>query len=197
MNLLAHAYLSFQEPEILVGNMISDFVKGKKQFDFPIGIQKGIQLHRAIDHFTDTHAATHAAKQVFKPAVGLYSGAFMDVVYDHFLAIDTQELSEENWQVYVTEVYQQLTQQTIMLPEQFSKILPYMCSQNWLFNYRFTWGIEKSFGGLVRRAQYLNDAAPAFSLFEENYALLQAAYNDFFPDVKKFAQNQLDVLLSQ
>lgn len=30
MNYLAHAYLSFDEPEILVGNMISDFVKGKK-----------------------------------------------------------------------------------------------------------------------------------------------------------------------
>jgi acyl carrier protein phosphodiesterase len=30
MNYLAHAYLSFGEPDILAGNMISDFVKGKK-----------------------------------------------------------------------------------------------------------------------------------------------------------------------
>ncbi len=36
MNYLAHAYLSFNDPEILVGNMISDFVKGKKKFDYPI-----------------------------------------------------------------------------------------------------------------------------------------------------------------
>ena len=42
--------------------MISDFVKGKKQFDYPINIQKGIQLHRAIDTFTDQHHATKAAK---------------------------------------------------------------------------------------------------------------------------------------
>ena len=33
MNYLAHAYLSFNDPEILVGNMISDFVKGKKKAD--------------------------------------------------------------------------------------------------------------------------------------------------------------------
>jgi acyl carrier protein phosphodiesterase len=43
MNYLAHAYLSFNQPEILVGNMISDFVKGKKKFDFAPGIQK--ELH--------------------------------------------------------------------------------------------------------------------------------------------------------
>ena len=31
MNYLAHAYLSFGDPDILAGNMISDFVKGKKK----------------------------------------------------------------------------------------------------------------------------------------------------------------------
>ena len=30
MNYLAHAYLSFGYSELLVGNLISDFVKGKK-----------------------------------------------------------------------------------------------------------------------------------------------------------------------
>lgn len=65
MNYLAHAYLSFGNPEILMGNMISDFVKGKTKFDYPVGIQKGIALHRMIDNFTDTHAATKEAKEFF------------------------------------------------------------------------------------------------------------------------------------
>ena len=55
MNFLAHAYLSFNEPEIWVGNMISDFVKGQKKLEYPEGIQTGIQIHRNIDEFTDTH----------------------------------------------------------------------------------------------------------------------------------------------
>ncbi|HVZ26147.1 MAG TPA: hypothetical protein VG842_08840, partial [Sediminibacterium sp.] len=88
MNYLAHAYLSFRQPEILVGNMISDFVKGKKQFMYPANIQKGIRLHRAIDAFTDTHPATREAKKILEPAAGRYAAAFMDIVYDHFLAND-------------------------------------------------------------------------------------------------------------
>jgi acyl carrier protein phosphodiesterase len=70
MNYLAHAWLSFNQPEILVGNMISDFVKGKKRFSFSERIQQGIMLHRSIDEFTDAHDATKKAKQFLKPVVG-------------------------------------------------------------------------------------------------------------------------------
>ncbi|MFM7357424.1 MAG: hypothetical protein ACKO1T_02505 [Sediminibacterium sp.] len=42
MNFLAHAVLSMNDPEILTGNMISDHVKGRKQYDFSPDIQKGI-----------------------------------------------------------------------------------------------------------------------------------------------------------
>ena len=89
MNYLAHAYLSFNKPAILTGNMISDFVKGKTKYNYPAEIQKGIQLHRLIDAFTDFHPATAKAKKIFHAQYRLYSGAFVDVVYDHFLACDS------------------------------------------------------------------------------------------------------------
>ncbi|HEY8657933.1 MAG TPA: hypothetical protein VIL78_02790, partial [Hanamia sp.] len=87
MNYLAHAFLSFNNADILTGNMISDFVKGKAKFDYPGEIQKGIHLHRLIDSFTDSHEVTARAKKFFRPQYRLYSGAFVDIVYDHFLAI--------------------------------------------------------------------------------------------------------------
>jgi acyl carrier protein phosphodiesterase len=95
VNYLAHAYLSFGIPEIAVGNLISDFVKGKKKLDYPETIQKGISLHRAIDTFTDGHEITRQAKVFFKQDYGLYAGALTDVVYDHFLANDPQEFPDE------------------------------------------------------------------------------------------------------
>ena len=199
MNYLAHAYLSFNNTEILVGNMISDFVKGKKQFAYPLSIQKGIRLHRAIDQFTDEHPTTREAKQYFKPAVGLYAGAFLDIVYDHFLALDNYELLEDGWKAFAETVYRQLATQQEYLPERFAKMLPYMSSQNWLYNYRFTWGMENSFGGLVRRAAYLTDAdaSHAFSLFTKNYTSLQEQYAVFFPQLKAFASSQFNIFLNE
>lgn len=175
--------------------MISDFVKGKKQFDYTENIQKGIRLHRAIDTFTDQHSATKKAKEYFKPAVGSYAGAFMDIVYDHFLALDTNEFSDLSLQSFANEVYTQLAAHHSSLVEKFALMLPYMGSQNWLYNYRFKEGMEKSFGGLVRRANYLTTSAPAYEIFLENYTVLGNHYQDFFPDVKRFALSQFELLL--
>jgi acyl carrier protein phosphodiesterase len=94
MNYLAHAYLSFEITDITIGNMISDFVKGKQKLDYPIAIQQGIMLHRFIDSFTDSHAVTRQAKSFFKEAYGLYAGPLVDVVYDHFLANDPLRFPE-------------------------------------------------------------------------------------------------------
>jgi len=197
MNYLAHAYLSFGNDEILVGNMISDFVKGKTKFDYPINIQKGIHLHRMIDAFTDIHFTTKQAKQVFKPAVGLYSGAFVDIVYDHFLARDEKEFLLQGLKNFTEKTYEVLNNHTFLLPEKFNSILPFMSTGNWLLNYRFTQGIEKSFDGIFRRAKYLKNNMNIFPLFIENYDLLCSCYHQFFPAVKEFAFAEYTTLIRE
>jgi acyl carrier protein phosphodiesterase len=197
MNYLAHAFLSFNNPAILAGNMISDYVKGKKQFDYPVAVQRGIQLHRAIDHFTDTHAATQELKSFFRPRYRLYSGAFADVVYDHFLANDEQQfVTPAHLQEFATTSYQLLEGFTHIFPPAFQKMFPYMKEYDWLYNYRYKWGIEKSFGGLVHRAAYLTESQKATEIFNRYYADMQVCYDNFFPDLKKYSLGKLDELLS-
>jgi len=197
MNYLAHAYLSFENPEILTGNMISDFVKGKKQFDYPLPVQKGIKLHRAIDDFTDTHAATHELKSFFRPQYRLYSGAFADVVYDHFLANDIAQFnSEADLKTFTENTYQLLEAHKEFFPVPFQKMFPYMKEYDWLYNYRHAWGIEKSFGGVVRRSAYLTESDIAFEVFNTHYKAMQVCYNAFFPDLKKYSLSKLDELLN-
>ena len=187
MNYLAHSYLSFNHAEVLVGNMISDFVKGKKQYEYDEQILRGIKLHRAIDTFTDAHAVTKEAIKLLKPAVGLYAGAFVDVAYDHFLAKDEAAFPGDALMQHVTGTYGILQDHFDVLPLKLQLMLPYMKQQNWLYNYKHVWGAEKSFGGVVRRAKYMDDSDAVFNLFTENYDAFQNFYNDFFPDVKKFA----------
>ncbi len=192
MNFLAHAHLSFNQPDILVGNMISDFIKGKKQFDYPDAVRKGIILHRAIDDFTDTHEITQQVKLFFKPQYRLYAGAFTDVVYDHFLANDlTIFLTDEDLKQFTIEVYKCLETNFEILPPVFKQMLPAMIEQNWLYNYKNKWGIQKSFAGLVHRARYLTESDIAFTIFNEHYDVIKSFYQVFYPDLLKFASQQL------
>ena len=196
MNYLAHAYLSFGEPEILTGNLISDFVKGKKKFDYPNGIQQGITLHRLIDTYTDQHEATKEAKEFFRPFYRLYSGAFIDVLYDHFLATDENEFSEKSLYDFSIQVYDMLDKQASWLPERFATMFPYMKNYNWLFNYRSVDGAKKSLGGVVRRAAYLTESDTAADLFEKHYQPLLQCYRHFWKDAKPFARTQFDILMA-
>ena len=191
MNYLAHAYLSFGRPGILAGNMISDYVKGKKKYDYPDQIQQGIAVHREIDLFTDTHPATKEAKEIFRPAYRLYAGSLMDVVYDHFLALDENEFTDEGLKTFTINTYALLDQFTDQFPENFNRMYPYMKAQNWLYNYRYRQGLEKSLAGLVRRAKYLEESDTAYLLFNEHYDQLKNFYQLFFPELKLMTVNFL------
>lgn len=194
MNFLAHAFLSFDDPAVLAGNMISDFVKGKRQFDYPAEVQRGILLHRMIDAFTDEHPATAAAKEPFRPAYRLYSGAIIDVIYDHFLANDQQEFPGDSLASFSKKTYQTLNAHKEWLAPTFLAMLPYMEEQDWLYSYRSIEGIRKSLQGLVRRSAYLTESNTAAKLLDEHYDFLRDCYYQLWLDIKLFATEQFHVL---
>lgn len=190
MNYLAHAYLSFGNDDVLIGNMISDYVKGKKKYDYSEGIQRGLEIHRAIDSYTDSHEIIKEAKAYFKQDYRLYSGAFIDVVFDHFLATDKNEFKTSDQLMALTQtVYDTLAASFTLLPLPFQHMFPYMKQQNWLYNYQFYWGIQKSLEGLRHRAQYITETESAFAIFNSDYAELKSLYAAFFPQLKEYVRN--------
>jgi acyl carrier protein phosphodiesterase len=187
VNYLAHAYLSFNDPEVLTGNLISDFVKGKKKFEYQPRILKGIELHREIDSFTDDHTINKSAAKIFKPAYGLYAAAFLDVTYDHFLALELESKGNNDFEKFTLKAYNDIASFHAVLPVTFKNIFPYMRQHNWLYNYQFSFGIRNSFEGLAHRAKYISEGRTAYDIFEKNYDSLKSAYGEFFPQLMDFS----------
>ena len=87
MNFLAHIYLSGDDPNIQLGNFIGDFVKGRNLVEqFGHEIAKGIELHRAIDEFTDKHPIVKLSKVRLREKYRHYAPVIVDIFYDHYLA---------------------------------------------------------------------------------------------------------------
>jgi acyl carrier protein phosphodiesterase len=189
MNFLAHALLSFDEPATLAGNLWSDFIKGKKKFDYPLPVQKGIALHRAIDEFTDNHRETKFSKSIFRDDYRLYSGPFVDVVYDHFLARDFTNYHHLSLADFASYVYSTIEDFIHIGPVEFGLLLPYMRKENWLLNYNSLSGIRKSFNGVVRRATYLSESETAFDLLTGNYDALEASFRRFMPELLQYVND--------
>jgi acyl carrier protein phosphodiesterase len=183
MNYLAHAYLSFQDPEITVGQIIADHVKGSQIQAYTEGIQKGIRMHRKLDMFTDKHPASIRAKEILAPSCGRYAAVFVDISYDYFLANDSKRFPILQLEAFSQWVYQLLEEHYAILPQRFQSIYPYMRKQNWLKSYRSKSGIEQSFQGIIRRAKYFerNPSEP-FQGFEQHLDVLGLCFQEIMID---------------
>lgn len=190
MNFLAHIYLSFNDDEISIGNFIADSIRGNRYTHFPKAIQKGILLHRAIDTYTDAHPIHKKSSKRLHANQGHYSGVVVDVYYDHFLAKNWLEYSEEPLESFVDRFYTLLSDNYEILPEPTKKLMPYMMEDNWLLNYAHIEGIDRVLKGLYRRTGKRSNMDKAVLDLRKHYDLFESEFHSFFKDLVIFSQQK-------
>lgn len=194
MNFLAHAYLSFDHEDVLVGNFVADFIKGKELDQFSPAIQTGILLHRAIDTFTDTHPLVKAAQSYLRPRFRHYSSVITDIFFDYFLGKNWERYSSKPLESFVNHTYRVLDDHLDELPESFSEMFFWMKSQNWLLHYRELEGIQKALNGLTRRAKFESKMNEATEILLEKESEFELIFFAFFKDLEIFAREKLTQL---
>ncbi|MBA4145302.1 MAG: DUF479 domain-containing protein [Azospira oryzae] len=188
MNFLAHLYLSGADPKVKIGNFIGDFVKGRNLSEqFEAGIVKGIALHREIDAFTDRHPVVRESKIRLRPKYRHYSPVIIDVFYDHFLAANWANYSDQLLADFARDSYNTLEKYQALLPDQVNQMLPYMIKGNWLVGYSQVEGIHRALSGMARRTPYESKMEEATADLQLYYSEFQDEFDRFFPELKEFA----------
>jgi acyl carrier protein phosphodiesterase len=184
MNYLAHLYLAEDTPESCIGNLLGDFVKGtlaNYHFRYSQEILKGIETHRKVDCFTDTHIIYRESKQRLNKVHRHFSGVIIDIFYDHFLAKNWSFFSSESLDEFSQKIYRILDNNQLILPEKIQRFLPAMKAENWLVLYRDFPGIELTFKRLSRRVKRENNLFLAIDDLEQNYVEIETDFLAFFP----------------
>ncbi len=78
---LAHLFLSQRDTNLMVGNFIADHIKANKIEPYSEEIRNGIMMHRAIDHFTDTHPLVKKSKSRLFPKYRHCAAVLVDMFY--------------------------------------------------------------------------------------------------------------------
>ena len=185
MNLLAHIYLSGSDKELLLGNLLGDFVKGNQHENYPSSIQKGILFHRKIDYFTDEHELVKEVNSFFKPELRHYSGVATDIIFDHILAKNWNDHHSIDLNSFAQDIYLFLTQHQKSLPPKAQLFFKYMAEYNWLYNYAKPIGIQRVLEGMSRRTIYKNELPKALEIYLKNEASIDALFFKFWIDIKK------------
>ncbi len=192
MNFLAHLYLTRNQPEeISVGNFMADAIKGQRGLaNYSPLIQKGILIHRAIDHFTDTHPIFQKGTKRLHQGYGKFSPIIMDIFYDHILA--------ENWQKYASVSLAEFNSMQCEMLSKYLHIMPER-TQFWysvmkrdglLHSYATEDGIASVLSRMERRSGGLSKMGNAIVELKEFKPMLNTEFKQFILEMKQFLDKE-------
>ena len=193
MNFLAHTYLSGCNEEIIVGNFMGDYVKGKNYLLFPELIKKGILIHRDIDTFTDMHPITRQSKQRIAAKYHKYAGIIIDIFYDHFLASLWDDFSNISLSEFVSRSYDLLKRNYKVLPEAIKRWFPTFLENNWMMAYQTVDGIELVLERMSANTSLPNHAEYAVEVLNDRYDSFKEDFLEFFPLIIAFLEEKYHI----
>jgi acyl carrier protein phosphodiesterase len=159
--------------------------------NYPKKVQLGIQLHRAIDTYTDSHPLVKQVQSFLIPRFGHYSRVISDVFFDYFLAKNWKNYSNTDLEPFSLDSYRTLSSSPYELPEAFCRMFHWMQAQNWLYAYREAAGIQAALDGLSRRARFDSKMNESTQVLWEKEEEIEALFFVFFQDLETFAQATL------
>jgi len=184
MNYLGHLVLSGRNNQVLFGNFIADSIKGKSYLNWSEKIQKGILLHRYIDHFTDNNIYYLKGKRRFYKNFPKLGGIINDIIYDYLLWQYELKHKSVNLSKEIKRFYRVLDDFKIMMPENVKYMYSYMRRDDWLLNYQTISGIKMALNGIGVRTNYSNNLSNAFDLVEKDIDNFNDEFELFYKQIK-------------
>lgn len=192
MNLVAHQYLSFNNPSLQIGNLLGEVVKGNKYNEYPYEIKKGIILHRAIDDFTDSHPIVKQSTSYFHSTQHKYAPILVDLMYDYYLIKHWRDYHPTSFQIFKLSCYDLFISNYDNFPHSLQQMLDYLLKYDWFDNYTSLAGIQNTLVGISKRAKFDNNLSNALStmlLFEKD---IEKEFLVFFPELVDFCKDFID-----
>jgi acyl carrier protein phosphodiesterase len=190
VNYLFHMYLSGDDPDILTGNFMGDFVKGRLGDAYPPRLRRGIELHRRIDSFAQGQPQFTQSRLRLGKEFGLYRGILVDLYYDHFLALTWNDWSTEPLTDYLHRVRRIVEGKRSYLPERLQAMVP-VIFEDMLPSYREAEGIGRALARMSTRVKRENPLAGGGTELIRHYEGLHEDFLDFLPAAREFAAQLL------
>ncbi len=181
MNFLAHAFLSGHDGDVLMGNLMADFLTPTFPRVQNEGVRSGIERHYKIDRFMDSHPLVARSRARLFPFYRHYSAVLVDVFYDHLLAINWDKFSNVSLQEFSTWVYQEINARRELMPPRMQTVVPAMMSDNWLVSYANPGGVQHALWRVQQRSSHAPDSLEAWGKFDAQKSEYENDFLEFFP----------------
>lgn len=190
MNYLAHTFLSHGDEEILIGNFIADFINAKQARMMEEPYQRGIELHRKIDSFTDKHVEFRKGTKRLSKYHSKYSPVVLDILYDHLLAVNWSQYSIVTLAVHAQNTYTIFEKHMNAFLDQGVEHIPRMIEHDFLSSYADADKVKYVLSRMDIRTRFASQFVNAMDHLNEDYDLYTTEFNLFLPDILNMVEEQ-------
>jgi len=195
VNYLAHLLLSPEDDLSRLGNIMADFMRDVKREALPIEVWNGIQLHRLVDIYTDSHEVVRDLRRQFSPERRRFAGIILDVVFDHFLIKHWKKYSSSSFHTFVDKCYQDLLQNRSIIPSRMEFVVGWMIKQDWIRSYAELENVGRALDGLAGRLKLEHGFHGSIEEIEAHYLIIEKGFLKFFPELLEHVEHQKRITL--
>jgi acyl carrier protein phosphodiesterase len=184
MNYFAHLVLSQPTVESTVGNLLGDFARGVDKLSLHPAVQAGLENHRAVDRFTDSHDKISTIKKSFSRERRRFAGIALDVYFDHLLMSHWHELDARDLEQVIAEFYERMQRGRPIMPgQEMRRVTSRMITYDWFGSYRDLDSVAESLDRIAMRIRFPNKFAHAIDDLVRNEDEILNVFLDFYPEL--------------
>lgn len=191
MNWLAHLQLADLAGADLAASLLPDLVNVTTLSNLSDQQKIAIQLHQAIDRFTDAHPVVKRSKTLISPPYRRFAGILVDMFYDYCLSQVWAQYHPTPLDHFIAQSYTALLQNLSSTPEKAHRPLRYLVEQNWLGEYQTLQGIERSLQRVSQRFKRPTHLSPALIDLREQENTFIQEFQIFYPDLLTHSKQSL------
>ena len=172
MNFLGHSRISMEiDIKTIYGNFTGDFYKGRlENLNLPSDVKNGLFLHRKIDSISDTENIL--TEQIDKK-FSIFRGVISDIIIDHFLALEWEELFGEDLNDSIKLIYRELDRYRDIYTKNFTEVYNWISQNDILYSYKNPENIKRTFAGISKRVRKGSILTEAYDELIKKYDLFR------------------------
>ncbi len=186
MNYLAHFHLAGNQPAMLQGALLGDFVKGPLRGQFGARVEQGIALHRRIDAFSNGAEDVKRANEALSPDLRRYAGIVTDVVFDYFLSHHWSRFHSQELPGFAQSVYRAITPAMDSWPVSAQRFSRRMIEHDLLCQYGHWATVERVLGSIGMRLSHDNPLSSAAATVRPRLQQLELDFFEFYPKLQAY-----------
>lgn len=169
---------------------MADFMRGVDHESLPPKVWQGVQLHRSVDRYTDTHDVVKELRKYFSPEKRRFSGIVLDVVFDHFLIKHWEKYSHKDFNDFVNLCYADLWEHRDLMPPRMEMVMGWMIKRDWIRSYAELDHVGRALDGLAGRLKLKHDFHNSIEEVHHHYEAIEVGFLAFFPELLEYINRQ-------